>query len=87
MIDHKSADAGLKLGQLEQLMLLAVLRLGDNAYGITIQREIEDWTRKPLSVPLLYTTLHRLLKKGALSDRVCTRRSQCPQMNGLLGSS
>ena len=52
------------LGEFEQIVLLAVLRLGDNAYGVPIRREIEKRTRRALTVGALYRTLDRLESKG-----------------------
>jgi PadR family transcriptional regulator PadR len=53
----------LNLGEFEQLILLAILRLGDDAYGVTIRREIS--ARAGRSVPLgsAYATLGRLAEK------------------------
>jgi len=59
-----------KIGPLEQLMLLSIIQLGDNAYGVTIQKTIEAVNQKPLAASLLYTTLSRLVEKGALIDRL-----------------
>jgi PadR family transcriptional regulator PadR len=61
--------SAFRLGPLERLILLAVIQCAGNAYGITIQRAIEEVTGKPLSVPQLYTALNRLVEKGALSCR------------------
>jgi len=44
--------------------LLAVMRLGDNAYGITVLREIEQITERDLSIGTVYATLGRLDSKG-----------------------
>jgi DNA-binding PadR family transcriptional regulator len=52
------------LGAFEQWVLLALMRLGDNAYGMTIRREIEDQTGRPVSLGAVYTTLDRLETKG-----------------------
>jgi PadR family transcriptional regulator, regulatory protein PadR len=49
---------------LEQLVLLAVARLGDNAYGMTVRREIAARTGRELSLGAVYTTLDRLERKG-----------------------
>jgi PadR family transcriptional regulator len=51
-------------GEFEQLVLLAIVRLADEAYGTTIRREIESRTRRSVSVGALYTTLDRLERKG-----------------------
>ncbi len=52
------------LGELEQVALMAVWRLGTDAYGAGIRDEIERWTGKSLSVSAIYVTLMRLEKKG-----------------------
>ena len=52
------------LGEFEQIVLLAVLRLGDNAYGVPIRREIEKRTGRSLTVGALYRTFDRLEEKG-----------------------
>jgi PadR family transcriptional regulator, regulatory protein PadR len=58
------------LGEFEQLVLLAVLRLGDEAYAVTIRRAIEDAAARTVSRGALYTTLERLEAKGLLSSRM-----------------
>ncbi len=57
------------LGEFEQLMLLAILRLGDNAYGVTIRKEIESRARRVVASGAIYATLERMLDKGYLSSR------------------
>jgi PadR family transcriptional regulator len=52
------------LGEFEQLVLMAVVRLDDEAYGATIRREIETRTQRRLSISAVYTTLDRLEQKG-----------------------
>ena len=52
------------LGEFEQIVLMAVLRLEDDAYGATIRREIEGRTARRLSISAVYTTLERLEDKG-----------------------
>jgi len=52
------------LGEFEQVVLLAVLRLGKGAYGVPIRREIEQRTGRQVSVGALYATLDRLESKG-----------------------
>src|SRR5689334_9869711 len=56
------------LGEFEQIVLLAVLRLGDNAYGVPIRREIEKRTGRSLTVGALYRTFDRLEEKGYLNS-------------------
>ncbi len=55
------------LGALEQMVMLAVLRLSPNAYGMTIRREIADRTGRDISIGAIYATLDRLEEKGYLS--------------------
>ena len=48
------------IGEFEQLLLLAVLRLGDDAYGVTIRRAIEEATGRRVTAGAVYTALGRL---------------------------
>lgn len=56
----------MQLGEFEYLMLTAVARLGDDAYGVAIRQEIEDATGRPCSLGALYTTIDRLELKGLI---------------------
>ena len=56
------------LGELEQIVLLAVLRLGEGAYGVPIRLEIEKRTGRSLTVGALYRTLDRLEEKGYVTS-------------------
>ena len=58
------------LGEFEQLTLLAVLRLGDEAYGVTVRQAIEEGTGRNVSAGAVYTTLSRLEKRGLVSSAV-----------------
>jgi DNA-binding PadR family transcriptional regulator len=51
------------LGSLEHIVLLAVMRLGSNAYGMTVRREIESTTGRDISIGAVYATLGRLESK------------------------
>ena len=51
------------LGEFEQLVLLALLRLGNGAYGATIRREIQDRTHREVPIGSVYVTLARLERK------------------------
>jgi DNA-binding PadR family transcriptional regulator len=64
----KRDSAGL--GDLELRVLLAVLHCGDDAYGVTVLREIESRTGKTLSRGAVYVTLERLSRKGLLASRL-----------------
>ena len=59
-----------RLGSLEELVLLALLRLRDNAYGVTIRRELMERAGKDISIGAVYTTLERLEGKGYVSSRL-----------------
>jgi PadR family transcriptional regulator PadR len=52
------------LGSVEHIVLLAVMRLGKDAYGITVLREIERIAGRNLSIGTVYATLWRLESKG-----------------------
>src|SRR5215813_9639246 len=58
------------LGDFEQLVLLALFRLGDDAYGATIRREIEHRTGRDLAMSAVYVTIDRLEAKGLVRTRV-----------------
>ncbi len=53
-----------RLGDLEELVLLAVLRLGENAYGAAIREELKQRADRAVSVSTIYVTLMRLEEKG-----------------------
>lgn len=57
------------LGEFEQVVVLAILRLGEDAYGVTIRREIAQCTGRDPAPGALYTTLDRLEDKGLVSSR------------------
>jgi DNA-binding PadR family transcriptional regulator len=56
------------LGEFEQVVLLALMRLGEGAYGVTIRQEIEARTGREVSLGSIYPTLHRLEEKGLVSS-------------------
>lgn len=58
------------LGELEQLLLLAVLRLGEGAHGPAIRRELRERTGRNVGSGTLYPTLDRLGEKGLLSSHL-----------------
>ena len=57
------------LGEFEHMALLAVLRLDDQAYGVTIRREIESRAKREVSIGAIYATLDRLEAKGYVRSR------------------
>ena len=54
------------LGDFEQLVLMGVLRLGEEAYGAAIRQEIHARSGRDVSINAVYTTLDRLEAKGLL---------------------
>ncbi|MEZ5283818.1 MAG: PadR family transcriptional regulator [Vicinamibacterales bacterium] len=58
------------LGEFEHLVLLALLRLGDDAYGVTVRQEISHRTGRDVSVGAIYATLSRLEAKGFVRSRL-----------------
>jgi PadR family transcriptional regulator len=61
------SEKGL-LGELEQLVMLATLRLGDDAYAVSIRDEIETRTKITLGRSSVYVTLDRLDRKGYVTS-------------------
>jgi DNA-binding PadR family transcriptional regulator len=61
---------GDSLGEFENLILLAVLRLNDDAYGMRVRREIADRTSRDVTIGAVYATLDRLETKGLVSASV-----------------
>ncbi len=57
------------LGEFEHLVLLALLRLGDRAYGVTVRQEIGLRTKREVSMGAVYATLDRLQSKGYVNSR------------------
>lgn len=57
------------VGEFEHLVLLAVVRLGDEAYGMTVRREIEERTGRDVTIGAVYRTLERLARKGLVESR------------------
>jgi PadR family transcriptional regulator PadR len=58
------------LGEFEQLVLLALLRLGPEAYGASVRHEIEERSGRRVSISAVYTTLERLEQKGLVRSWV-----------------
>ena len=56
------------LGEFEQIVLVALLQLGTNAYGMAVRREIEQRTDRRVSIGAVYATLERLEAKGYVSS-------------------
>lgn len=58
------------LGEFEFLVMLAVIRLDEGAYGVPISREIEHQTGRAVTFGTVYATLERLQKKGLVSSHL-----------------
>lgn len=67
------------LGELEQMVLLAALRLGEEAYSVSIINELDAIGPRPVSRPSVYLALVRLRKKGLLAS---TLGAPTPQRGG-----
>jgi DNA-binding PadR family transcriptional regulator len=62
--------ADTPIGEFEQLVLLALVRVGEGAYGVPIHEELAARARRAVSVAAVYKTLERLEAKGYVSTRV-----------------
>ena len=70
------------MGEFEHLVLLAIIRLGDQAYGVPVIREVESRTGRQVSQAAAYLTLRRLEEKGWVKGRAgeaTTRRGGRPK--------
>jgi len=59
---------GESLGEFEHLVLLAVLRLGPDSYGMRVRREIAQRTGRDVTIGAVYATLDRLAAKGLVTS-------------------
>ena len=58
------------LGHFELIVLLAILRLGDDAYGVPISHEIEQATGRDPALATIYAVLERLEERGLVSSEL-----------------
>lgn len=58
------------LGNLEEMVLLVVLVLNGEAYGVSVTEEYEQRTGRGISIPAVHTVLKRLEKKGLVTSRM-----------------
>ena len=63
-------DSDDRLSKLEELVLLALVRLRENAYGVTIRRELGERAKRDVSFSSVYTTLDRLERRGYVASRM-----------------
>src|ERR1700674_2311505 len=67
------------LGEFEHIVVLALLRLADRGYGVTVRQEIEFRTKRDVSIGAVYATLDRLETKGYVKSR---RGDPTPERGG-----
>ncbi len=67
------------LGEFEHIVVLALLRLEEEAYGVSVRQEIELRTRREVSIGAVYATLDRLEEKGYVKSR---RGDPTPERGG-----
>lgn len=58
------------LGEFELVVLATLVRLGDDAYGMQVRRDIEQSTGREVSIGAVYATLRRLASKGYIISRL-----------------
>ena len=59
---------GQVLGELELLVLLAVLRLGEDAYGMNVRRELSALSERDVAIGAVYSALDRMERKRLVSS-------------------
>ena len=74
MTSRRNAQPVL-LGPLEEQVMLAVLRTGTEAYGMSVRRELEGVTGRDMTIGSVYATLDRLEAKGLVTS---TRTTATP---------
>jgi len=70
MVDRIYSMNRVDLGDMEHLVLLAILRLGPDAYGIPILDEVRDRSGRDVSRATVYVALKRLEQKGLVASRL-----------------
>lgn len=58
------------LGELEEIVLLALIKLGRESYGVPIHETVEEATERFISIGSIYATLDRLERNGFVSSRM-----------------
>lgn len=58
------------LGEFEELVLLTIASLGEKAYGVSVQEDIESLTGRSISIGALHSTITRLDEKGFITSRL-----------------
>jgi DNA-binding PadR family transcriptional regulator len=60
---------GTNLGELEEMILLVVASLFDNAYGVVIKEEVENKCQRSITISTVHNVLQRLAEKDYLESR------------------
>ena len=58
------------IGEFEEIVLLTVMKLGEEAYGVAIKKEIEESLSRSVSIGALHTALQRMTHKGLLVSKL-----------------
>ena len=66
------------VGMLEEQVMLAVVRTGADAYGMTVRRELEEVTGRAVTIGSVYITLDRLEAKGLVTSSRATAARGTP---------
>jgi DNA-binding PadR family transcriptional regulator len=70
MLIYKTSMTDETLGELEHLVLLAIVRIGPESYGVPIVEDLERHTRRRILRPSVYLALKRLEDKGFIRSRM-----------------
>jgi PadR family transcriptional regulator PadR len=62
--------APTSLGTNDLMILLALMRLGDDAYGVPIARALEETVGRPVALASVYATLDRLVERGLVESEL-----------------
>lgn len=60
---------GTQLGEFEEIVLLTIARLYDDAYGVAVLDELSERLERPMSLGVVHRTLQRLEEKGLVHSR------------------
>lgn len=66
----RQSSGNYSLGEFEHIVLLTLVRLGDDAYGMSVRSTIHDLIKRDISIGAIYTTLERLQQKGYVESRI-----------------
>lgn len=78
---------GIYLGEFEQLVLLAILRLGDEASGSAIREAVQEGSGRTVWIGAIYTTLQRMADKGLVTSTMANARAAGERKRKIFGLS